>query len=146
MDAQVRKALNYALRLFKYRQRSEKEYRDRLQRKKYPGSVIEKVMTCLREYGYLDDTRFAFAYTRDKFRAGYGRRRVQYDLRARFGVDPDTIASALGAAAEDIDIDAMGRRRVEKLLAREKTRSQIVRSLSQRGFRYDDILRWLDED
>jgi regulatory protein len=48
-------ARSYALRLLRYRGRSEKELRDRLKKKGYPPEAIDAVVQYLGESGFIDD-------------------------------------------------------------------------------------------
>src|SRR4051812_40126627 len=62
-DDSVRDKARYqALGQVSRRQRSEWELRDYLKRKDYTPEVIEKVIEWLREYGYVDDKKFADAW------------------------------------------------------------------------------------
>jgi len=53
------KARECAYRLLKYRERSEKEIRDRLKAKGFAANICGNVISELTEMGYIDDRRFA---------------------------------------------------------------------------------------
>ncbi len=71
-----------AVKLLAARPRSVAELRDRLARGRYVNKdTVDEVIGRLREYGYLDDERFAFSYASYKVKQRpVGRRRLQRDL------------------------------------------------------------------
>jgi regulatory protein len=78
------KLWTYALRLLGGRALSAGEVRAKLRARAAAESDVEPTMARLKEYGYLDDARFAEAYAaarRDN--QGFGRFRVMQDLRKR---------------------------------------------------------------
>jgi regulatory protein len=74
----------YALRLLAARALSSAEVRTKLRRRAETPNEIDGVIARLRDYGYLNDTRFAesFAAAR-KETQGFGKARVARDLRNR---------------------------------------------------------------
>jgi len=69
--------------LLTVRPRSVAELRERLLRRKDANEeVVEAVIARLREYGYLNDERFAFSYASYKVKQKpVGRRRLERDLK-----------------------------------------------------------------
>lgn len=49
------KARNYVLRLIKFRERSEKEIRDKLKEKNYDARIIDEVIAHFKEIKFIDD-------------------------------------------------------------------------------------------
>src|SRR4051812_27267238 len=92
MDDQeiLEKARTSAFDLLAHRARSEREMRQRLERKGYTAEVIEHVVAQLLDMKLLDDGEFAIAFARGRIR---GRpkapRIILRELRAR-GVAPET--------------------------------------------------------
>jgi regulatory protein len=78
-----RKTFERAVKLLAARPRSVAELRERLLRDKNTNQeVVETVIARLREYGYLNDQRFAFSYASYKVKQKpIGRRRLQRDLK-----------------------------------------------------------------
>ncbi len=64
------KAKNQVFRFLSYRERSEKEVKDYLQRKGYTIDVIEKVIKRMKELNYLDDRRFAKLWVKNRANSG----------------------------------------------------------------------------
>lgn len=83
-DLQQR-TFNRAIKLLTIKPRSVAELRDRLlQGKNANKAIVETVIARLREYGYLDDERFAFSYASLKVKQRpLGRRRLARDLKLK---------------------------------------------------------------
>src|ERR1044071_10208631 len=77
------RTFNRAIKLLTVKARSEAELRERLlQGKKVDQAVVEAVIARLKEYGYLNDERFAFSYASLRVkRRPIGRRRLERDLK-----------------------------------------------------------------
>lgn len=109
------------------------------------GIAANDAKTILRHLvgeGYIDDTRYARAYVRDKFRfSGWGRLKIAYNLRLKH-IDNDTIALALG----EIDAEEY-KTKLKSLVATKfrevksrppmKAREAVLRFVAQRGFEAD---------
>ncbi len=78
-----RKTFERAVKLLAAKPRSIAELRERLLRGKETNQeVVEEVIARLREYGYLNDERFAFSYASYKVKQRpIGRRRLERDLK-----------------------------------------------------------------
>ena len=74
-----------AVKLLAAKARSVAELRERLlEGRGANGSVVETVISRLREYGYLDDERFALSYASLKVKQRpIGRRRLERELRMK---------------------------------------------------------------
>lgn len=83
LDDLRRKTFERAVKLLAAKPRSVAELRERLLRGKNTNSeVVETVIARLREYGYLNDERFAFSYASYKVKQRpLGRRRLERDLK-----------------------------------------------------------------
>ncbi|MCD6583537.1 MAG: RecX family transcriptional regulator [Candidatus Omnitrophica bacterium] len=149
MIDQFKKALNYSFLLLKYRLRTVKEIKDRLKKKRFEDSIIEKVIDYLREHNYINDREFAYAFTKEKLERGFGIRRVLSDLR-RLGIHHSLVEEILQRAEREFNQQEVLRKLIDKLYKRYKDkkrkREKIMRYLLQRGFSYDEILRYLEKD
>jgi regulatory protein len=78
-----RKTFERAVKLLAAKPRSVAELRKRLLRGKNTNEeIVETVIARLREYGYLNDERFAFSYASYKVKQKpVGRRRLERDLK-----------------------------------------------------------------
>ncbi len=105
----------------------------------------ERILAQLIESKFIDDQRFASAYTREKLNtSGWGVHKIRAALAAK-GVARETIESTI---AEHLDHDAQGRR-LEKLLARKRDRikaasswelrSKLTRYALSQGYDYETV-------
>jgi len=104
----------------------------------YGQILVELVIRRLKDQGYLNDARYAAAYSsfrRDNER--FGRRRVVTDLKAK-GVHAEVIEQAVGAAYREVDEEKLAREHLRrKRLAKPKDQKQaarIFRQLLRAGF------------
>jgi len=80
-----------ALNFLSYRQRSEKEVRDKLKGKKISESNIENVINKLKELKYINDEQFAKMFLESKlFNKPQGKRLIQMKLAGK-GIDKEVI-------------------------------------------------------
>jgi regulatory protein len=109
------KLLDYALKSLSHRAHSEKELRIRLARRADSKAAVDGVVAKLREYGYVDDARFAEGYAAARLESrGHGKMRVLRDLRFR-SVDSAHAQKAVDAVfAETNEVEL-----IEQYLARK---------------------------
>ena len=143
--ADVRKrTFERAVKLLAARPRSVAELRQRLlQTRTTDSSTVELVIDRLREYGYLDDERFAFSYAslRVKQRP-VGRRRLEQDLKFN-KVDKQVADEALELVYDETSEDDLIDRAIEKRLRVRGRPSSRVEAKSlfdyllRQGFSYE---------
>jgi regulatory protein len=134
---------NYAIGALGRRMRSTAELkrllRQRVEAQNEHGQIlVELIVRRLKDAGYLNDARYAAAYSsfrRDNEK--FGRRRVTTDLKAK-GVHGDVIEKAINAAYEDVNDEKQAREFLRrKRLQKPKDRKQaarIFRQLTRAGF------------
>lgn len=107
----------------------------------------DKIVAKLVEERYLDDSRYAAAYARDKAAiAGWGATKIRYMLSAQ-GVSREAISAAL----EEID-SSRAEQRLEKLLENKyrslkddpQCRMKMLRFALGRGYSYDEVNPLID--
>lgn len=143
-------ALKYVYKLLSYRDRSEKEVREKLLRKGFTGKVVEDTLTYFKENRFIDDRKFAEALKKDaaenKFLSRIGTR----DYMINKGIPADIADELLNP--DDAYMDT-AQRLVEKKLRHMKgldeqtIKKRLWGLLSRRGFSYDiayKILRSFD--
>jgi Uncharacterized protein conserved in bacteria len=74
------KAINYALKLLKFRPRSENELRKRMKLKGFDDSEIVEVIEKLKKYGYLNELEDAINYVKIKCERGWSKKRIYLGL------------------------------------------------------------------
>jgi len=137
------RAFQRAVKLLAAKPRSIEELRERLAERCSSKTVIETVIARLREYGYLDDERYALGYAAAKVRQQpVGRRRLELSL-AKKKVDRTVADEALDQVfAETPEADLLDRA-IEKrvrLRGRPKTRAEsksLFDHLLRQGFPFD---------
>jgi regulatory protein len=133
----------YAIGALGRRMRSTAELKRLLRRRveaesEYGQTLVELIIRRLKDAGYLNDARYAAAYSsfrRDNEK--FGRRRVVSDLKAK-GVHGDVIEKAIDSAYEDVNEEKQAREYLRrKRLQKPKDRKQaarIFRQLMRAGF------------
>ncbi|MCC7496814.1 MAG: regulatory protein RecX [Bryobacterales bacterium] len=120
--------LEYALRLLGGRGFSSAELRLRLERRAAEPADVDPVLARCKEYGYLDDGRFAESYAAARLEnQGHGRGRVLRDLGQR-RVAPALAARTVNAVYAGVD------------------EVELIGKYLERKFRGKDLAVWLSED
>ena len=137
------RAFQRAVKLLAAKPRSIAELRERLAERCSSKAVIETVIARLREYGYLDDERYALGYASSKVRQQpIGRRRLELSL-ARKKVDRAVADDALDQVFAETSEAELLDRAVEKrirLRGRPKTRAEaksLFDHLLRQGFPFE---------
>lgn len=143
-DEVRRKTFERAVKLLAAKPRSVAELRERLQRGKGVNkAIVETVIERLREYGYLDDERFAFTYASSKVKQRpIGRRRLQRDLKLK-QIDNSVADEALELVYTETPEEQLIDRAIEKrirLRGRPKNRAEaksLFDHLLRQGFGFE---------
>jgi len=141
---------DYAVRCLAARALSLGEIKARLQARAARQADIEPVMARLKQYGYLDDRRFAETFTRlRRDNEGLGRFRVLRDLRAR-RVAPAVAERAVAEAYRGVDEDALIDQYLHRKFRRQKPTdltpnrlASLYRTLVRAGFPSPKIMKSL---
>lgn len=133
--------------------RSEKSSGDALrlmQQWQVPQSERQGVLDKLLKDRFIDDSRYADAYVREKSRlSGWGVRKIAMQLRQK-GVSQDVIVEALKQLDSDVELPRL----VEKLRRKARTtkyssdyelRGKLLRYALSLGFDYDMAQRAVEE-
>jgi len=98
----------------------------------YGQTLVELVIRRLKDQGYLNDARYAAAYSsfrRDNEK--FGRRRVISDLKTK-GVHAEVIDKAVDAAYDDVNEERQAREYLRrKRIAKPKDQKQVARVFRQ---------------
>lgn len=141
-----------AVKLLAAKPRSVAELRERLIEKAGTRpEIVNAVIARLRDYGYLDDERFAFGYAAYRVRQRpVGRQRLRRDLELK-GVARETVDEALALVFEETPEDQLIDRAIEKrirLRGRPGTRAEIKSlydHLRRQGFAFDLVAQKVRE-
>jgi regulatory protein len=146
------KFLNMTLRFLTYRGRSEQEVRDYLGKKKAPSALVERIISRCKEYGYINDEKFAKDWTSSRSTHRLKSKRIIKMELAQKGLDREVIEKTMDeGAGAGIDEDEQARQLAEKRIGRLKglPRDEIFRKLAgylgRRGYDYGTIKRAIDD-
>jgi len=141
-----RALLEYAVKSLGARMRSEFDLRRLMKAKVEPqethgdtgAAKIGKVIARLKEYGYLDDTKFAENYTQLRQQnEKFGQRRVRQEL-GRKGIAQQTISDTIESKYAEVSEEALARQHLERKRIRkpenEKETARVMRRLVTAGF------------
>ena len=161
-EAQPRKALDpekarartlqRAVKLLAAKPRSVEELRERLLEKEWADeAAVAYALAKLKEYGYLDDERFAFGFASYRVRQKpFGRQRLARDLHTK-KVSKETADAALELVYQETPEEELIARAIEKRIrlrgrptTRQETKS-LYDHLQRLGFSYDLIIRKVRE-
>ena len=135
----LQKAKNYAFLLLKFRLRSEREIRQRLEKKKFNPEIIEEALVFLKEKKFIDDNYFAKAWIESRIKKPLGIRRLKTELRIK-GIDKAIIDTKINETKkryfeEDV-VREIAADRLNKLkdIDPQKAKRRVYAYLLRRGF------------
>ncbi|MEO0005412.1 MAG: RecX family transcriptional regulator [candidate division WOR-3 bacterium] len=142
LEEQYRLCRNYAFLLLSYKARTEKELKERLEKKGYSPVVIARVLERLKELGLADDEKLTKDYVEERIRIGHkGKWRVKQELLKR-GVAKEKVEQALKDAPDETEAAMMVLEhflpRYQRLDEETKLR-RIYGLLARRGFSPETI-------
>ncbi|PIZ01190.1 hypothetical protein COY62_00125 [bacterium (Candidatus Howlettbacteria) CG_4_10_14_0_8_um_filter_40_9] len=136
-----KKALNASFRFLSYRDRSEKEVREKLETKKYDGDIIDETITKLKDLNLLNDNVFAKRWVEER-KVGRGKTVLSRELY-KLGIANDIAEEAMKELkGEELEI---AKELVEKkksfngLKDRKEIYTKIGGFLMRRGFSYETV-------
>ena len=154
VDAEKARArtVQRAVKLLAAKPRSVEELRERLLEKQWADeAAVDYALAKLKEYGYLDDERFAFGFASYRVRQKpVGRQRLARDLQTK-KISKETAEAALELVYQETPEDELIARAIEKrvrLRGRPATRQEtksLYDHLLRLGFSYDLIIRKVRE-
>jgi regulatory protein len=143
---QYKEALTKSAYLCSASEKCEQDIREKLRAWEVSGSDADKIIACLVKEKYIDESRFAAFFVRDKFRFNrWGKVKIGYALQQK-RIAPDVVQEALQtidnedyvAALQDILRSKM---RGLKYANDYDLRNKLVRFAQSRGFEYEAISR-----
>jgi len=146
----ISEARSAALRLLKFRPRSEHELKSRLAEKGFGDDTVQAVMEEMRRTGLVGDARFARYAAAQHAVKPVGRRLILNRLREK-GIAPELAEEAVQAATQGKDELERAReaaaRRAAALqgLSREAAQRRLFGFLSRRGFSSEVVWKVIKE-
>ena len=90
-----KEALSYTMDLCSRHEKCCSEIREKLVKFKLPGPHVEKVLQTLKKEGFIDESRYAGMFVRDKLRINrWGKIKIQHMLSAK-QIPEEIIAEAI---------------------------------------------------
>lgn len=138
-ESTIGKVRDSALRLLRYRGRSEAEIRRRLLRR-FPPQAVDAAISKLREQGLLDDLAFARWWRQNREEHRPRSDRLLNQELARLGVPGEIIQEALDGFDNQENAYSAGWKVARRLLERDSSemyfRKRLGAYLQRRGFPY----------
>lgn len=143
-------ALASLMRLCSRAEKSSGDARRLMARWGVAASERDRVLAKLIEMRFIDDSRFAAAYVRDRSRfGGWGTYKIRAGLKAK-GVAEEVINEALAQLTEDNSAEQL-LRQVERKAPKVKAandyelKTKLIRFALSRGFEYDTVLAVVEQ-
>lgn len=143
------KCKNDALHSIERAYKTQKQIVEKLLAKGYEKSTIDKVILFLKEYNFLDDSKFAEMYVKEKL-ASQGRNKIKYSLIQK-GLDESIIKEKLqniDKEKEESSLEKLGMSKYEQLIKREEDTRKIYKKLGdylmRRGYPWEDVKSFLN--
>lgn len=141
------RAKNFALNKISFSQKSTYEIRQKLKDQKFSADVIEKIISYLDSYGFLNDEAYVKAYIRDKDEiSSWSRGKIKYMLRQKH-IDENLIEDNLCLISDEREAEKAGffaDKKVKNDYSYEN-RAKVFRHLAGKGFDIDIINQVLNE-
>lgn len=132
-------AKNYAFLLLKFRPRSEKELYQRLKKKRFDDSIINEVISFLKDRGFIDDNYFTKAWIESRLKKPLGFKKIEQELKFK-GINKEIIDTQIqelkkNYSEEDIILKlAQEKFNKLKVLELKKAKRRVFTYLVRRGF------------
>lgn len=141
------RAKNFALNKISFSQKSTYEIRQKLKDQKFSADVIEKIISYLDSYGFLDDEAYVKAYIRDKDEiSSWSRGKIKHMLRQKH-IDENLIEDNLCLISDEREVEK-ARFFADKKIKNDysyENRAKVFRYLAGKGFDIDIINQVLNE-
>ncbi len=144
------RARNSAYKLLEFRNRSEKELRDKLKEKKFSCQIIDETITYLKKYDLIDDNLFTKQWIHFRLNKPFGIHRIRFELKMK-GIKESIIKKHLDEAMQEYQelevVQELAQKRAKKYkgIEEQKIRQRVYGYLSRRGFSSNSISKALKE-
>ncbi len=124
----------------------ERELRNKLKKARFPESCIEVAIDYVKQYGYINDTRYAENYIRLK-KMSKSRQSIESDLK-RKGLDSSLIKECIDSEYSiDDELEVINKQITKKCkdinLLDHNTKNKLAASLCRKGFSYEKVRKCL---
>ncbi len=134
------RVLDKAVNILKFADRSEHELRRKLTQAEFPDALIDRAVSYVKMYGYLDDKRFASAFIRSRMNRK-SKLMIKNELMQK-GISDEILEEALSEAyaeeEEDAELTAIKKAIAKKAKEPEaltyEDKQKLIASLYRKGF------------
>ena len=141
------RALQSALRFIGYKQRTEAEVIDKLERLKFSPTTIDTILNELKEKKYVDDKEFAIQWIEIRGASKpRGKNLFLFELRKK-GIPADVIEAAIQNIPDETEMAiTLGKKYLQRysLLKDDDFRKKMTGVLSRRAFPYSVVKESID--
>ena len=135
-------AFQIAMKFCSYRERSEKEVRDKLKKKNFSQKVIISCIKRLIELDFLNNIRFSKSFSRGKNNNNrWGKNKIKFHLKNK-GLTNDEINRGIESIDEESYFNIL-KKNIElyNKKLKEPDRNKLIGHLINKGYEMDLILR-----
>ena len=140
MENNIGKAKNYALNLLSFRNRSEKEIKERLKQKKFDNKTAEEVVDKLKSVDLIDDDKFARLWIKNRLTGKpRGKNLIKRELYQK-GIKKEIIENAISEIYSETTEEELALKLAQKKaisyakLDKVKAKHKLYAFLISRGF------------
>jgi len=150
-DILLKRAKLRSMNLLKSRDYTEYQLSDKLKKGYYPQNIIDKAIEYVKEYGYVDDIRYAENFI--KYAKENKSKKQIETLLIQKGISKENIRSAFENSSENYD-DIQEEELIKKLLLKKnynfsmssvKEQQKIIAFLYRKGFSLDKIYKVVEQ-
>lgn len=144
-DILLKRAKERALYILKSSDKTEKQLKDKLSSGYYPEEIINKVITFLKEYKYIDDLRYAKTYI--GFKSSKKSLFIIKNELYKKGISNEVFSIAWDETYEEKNYDPcepilkeLEKKKIDPEKMNEKEKIKIINYLLRKGHKYDNII------
>jgi regulatory protein len=132
------KAYNYALNLLSIKDYTISEIERKLLQKSFSESTIKHVINKLKEYGFVNDERYAIKYINNSLNIKkYGEKKILYNLKSK-GIDDSIIRkSSIDNDVQFNNAYNLSLKKIKSLKGKTNIKEKLFRYLLSKGYTYD---------
>lgn len=141
-----KRARERSVHILKNSDKTELELRNKLKEGFFPEEAVDAALKWLKEYGYVEDTRYAQRYI-ECHRNRKSRRQIRYELE-RKGIGRDTVAGLLEGSPVDEEQQIrsfLEKKHYQKESADSKELVRLTAALGRKGFSFETIRKVMSE-
>ena len=135
-------AFQIAMKFCSYRERSEKEVRDKLKKKNFSQKVIISCIKRLIELDFLNNIRFSKSFSRGKNNNNrWGKNKIKFHLKNK-GLSSNEVTIGIASIDEETYLNVLKKNiEVYNQKLKQPDRNKLIAHLKNKGYEMDVILQ-----